>query len=89
MCSSPWNLEDRLGLSLDELISLDTRGSMFQKLRAIDASLSPEDKLCMSLDDILAHSKAHTRSAREGSPGTCQRPRRRQITHLRRLYFPP
>ena len=90
------DVEEKLGMSLDELIFLDAHGgpghSLLQELRTINDKLSPEEKLCMSLDDILVHSKAHTRrSAHEGSPRTCQRPRRRtyQVTHLRRIYFPP
>ena len=89
------DVEAKLRMSLHELIALDARGgpglTLMQELRSVDAQLSPEDKLCMSLDDILGHSKAHTQSACDGNPpGTVQRPkRRRQLTHLRRIYFPP
>lgn len=84
------NVEEQLGLSLDELIFLDTHEvpgrSLLHEIRALDNNLSLADKLCMSIDDILAHSKVQA-----SSPRTCQRPRRRtdQITHLRRIFFPP
>ena len=84
------NVEQQLGMSLEELISLDAHEvpgrSLLHELRALDNNLSLADKLCMSIDDILAHSKVHA-----SSPRTCQRPRRRtnQVTHLRRIFFPP
>ena len=79
-------LEYKLGMGLDELVMLDRRGAsgqpLMQKLRETHAALTSTDKLCMSLDDIIAQqTKAGTavKSREAASPrGRGQGPGQRQ-----------
>ena len=96
-------IEEKLGMSLDELASLDRRGAsgepLMQKLRATHAALAPEDKLCMTLDDIIVQTRqAAARGQRHpASPHSTARRRSQRavnnvnqqpITYLRRICFP-